>query len=105
MLDGRGARWERNTRKLRPEPYELPPPEPVKARPAIQIVEDSSAEISWRLTLEANTRVFGSKAQAMDNLMHSVEARDLYKRAQLEACTREAKRRGVVSVSPTEIGL
>ena len=47
----------------------------------------------------------GNAALAMDLLMASVEARDLYKRAQLAACTREAKRRGVVSVSPTEVGL
>jgi hypothetical protein len=105
MINSRMARWEQKGRKAYPESVALPVAEPPKSRPAIQIVEDSSAEISWRLTLAANARVYGSEAVAMDELMSSPAARDLYKRACYEGTQREAKRRGVVSVGPSEIGL
>jgi len=106
MINSRMARWEQKGRRAYPESVELPKAEPPKPRPIIQLVEDLSAETSWRLTKAATTRVCdGNAALAMDLLMSDVSARDLYKRAQVEACTREAKRRGVVSVCPTDIGL
>jgi hypothetical protein len=105
MINSRAARWEQKTSRKYPQPIDLPKAEPVKARQAIQIVEDASAEFSWRLTLAANARVFGSNAVAMDELMSNPSARDLYKRACAEATRAEAKRRGVVSVCPTEVGL
>jgi hypothetical protein len=105
MLNSRMARWEQRGDKPYPEPVELPKAEPVKGRPAIQIVEDMSAEVSWRLTLAANARVYGNEAIAMDELMSSPLARDLYKRACLEATQKAAKQRGLVSVCPTDLGL
>jgi hypothetical protein len=107
MINGRAARWEQKTSRKYPQPIDLPKAEPVKAQPAVvQIVDDKSAFESWRMTKEALTRCCdGNAALAHDLLMADAACRDLYKRAQTEATRAEAKRRGVVSVCPTECGL
>jgi hypothetical protein len=105
MINSRAARWEQKTSRKYPQPTDLPKAEPVKAQPVVvQIVDDVSAFESWKLTKAALTRVLdGNEALAMDVLMSSPEARDLYKRAQTEATRAEAKRRKTVSVCPSEI--
>ena len=105
MLNSKIARWEAHTDRNYPQATELPKAEPPpKAHPAVLIVGDIDPVESWRLTKAAMTRVLdGNAALAMDVLMGSVAARDLYKRAQFEACRREAKRRGVVSVGPSDL--
>ena len=106
MINAKFARWEQKSlRRKYPEPYSLPASDPPQARQPVQIVEDRDVVESWRLTLAANPRVLnGDTAKAMDELMSDVGARDLYKRAVTEATQREAKRRKVVSVCPTEVG-
>jgi hypothetical protein len=72
----------------------------------LQLVFDADPFEAWRLTLEANTRALdGNRALAEDLLMTLPEARDLYRRAISSATQKEAKRRNVVSVSPSEVGL
>jgi len=83
------------------QPRDLPPAAPPAAKPEIEIVPDTDVVASWRATLQLMTkRCDGNRARAEDLLMTSPEARDVYKRATKEWATREAKRRGVVSVTP-----
>jgi hypothetical protein len=109
LLEGKpaGARWERfNPSRFYPEPIELPKLEPAKPRPAVHLVEDEDVCEAWRLSREAMVRCCDNNAAlAMDLLMGDVAARDLYKRAVHAATAREAKRRGVVSVSPNEVSI
>jgi hypothetical protein len=66
-----------------------------------QIVADADHLESWRLTKAAAVRIFdGETSKATDWLLSFPEIRDLYRLATKVGTEREAKRRGVPSVSP-----
>jgi hypothetical protein len=105
--DRASARWETfSEQRTYARPTDLPPPEPPKANPAVIVIPDNDPVFSWILTRDSMRRLCnGNHALALDLLMTNVEARDLYKRAQAEACRREAKKRGVVSVGPSDLAV
>jgi hypothetical protein len=107
MVDSRAVCWEpRQKGRTYPEAIDLPPPETPKPRPAVHLVEDKDVETAWHLSLQAMTRLCdGNHGQAMDLLMASPDGRDLYKRATVIACQREAKRQGKPSVTPNMAGM
>src|SRR5262245_55732890 len=69
MVDGKpaSAAWQVHDDKFYPRAKELPPSEPPKPRPAVQLVDDPSAETAWHLTKAAMTRCCdGNAALAQD---------------------------------------
>jgi hypothetical protein len=85
-----------------PAPPPPPPPRPNKA----SIVYDADAVVSWRLSLQAMTRVCNGDAKRAEDLLLSIpEGRQLYMTATRIACKEEARRRDVWSVSPDQVRL
>jgi hypothetical protein len=106
MLDSRQVIWT-STRPPHPaKPRVLSKPVAQAPVPRALIVPDSDPVESFRLTAEAALRVHdGNQGKAWDALMAERDIRDLYRLACSMACAREAKLRGVASVSPNECGM
>jgi hypothetical protein len=100
MLSSKFVAWGPRP-KVQIEPRKLPEMDAPKPRPAVLLVDDADVCEAWRLSKQAMIRLCnGNAAAAMDLLLADPTARDLFKRATAEGCRREAKRRGVPSVSP-----
>jgi len=87
------------TVKAKPLPA---PPAPAKGNPPVEIVHDADVVASWRKTVSLMTdRCGGNAARARDLLLANPVASEIYLRATRVWCVAEAKRQGVVSVSPS----
>lgn len=106
MIDARFLMWSPPSDD-RAVPYDLPPPAAARPRPdVIEIVPDRDPVTSFKKTRAKLVEACGGDvAVAMDLIAANPEAAALQKRATHEACAREAKRRGVVSVSPDQAAL
>jgi hypothetical protein len=87
--------------------HELPAPaETVKKPNVVLITRHDDPVLNWQSTLSNMVqKCDGNAAMARDLLDGNVEARELQKRAIRVACDREARRRGVVSVTPEQAGV
>jgi hypothetical protein len=88
-------------------PRDLPvPAEPVKKPTVTLVTRHDDAVLNWKATLSNLThRCGGNERLARDLLAGNPQAAELEKRAMRIACEREARRRGVVSVSPEQAGV
>jgi hypothetical protein len=87
LIDTGSAGWQMPTNAKRVvEPVPMPKTPAPRPRPAVVLVEDRRSPIdAWHLTLDANARVFGDRALAMDALMADERGRGLYLLASKEA--------------------
>jgi hypothetical protein len=83
----------------------IPQTEPAKPKPKIKIIVLGDDVIgSWHATVKEMTKRCGGNGQrARDLLMIDNAGSELFCRAQRIACLQEAKRRGVVSISPDQL--
>jgi hypothetical protein len=101
LMSGHYLEWRPGNSKPVAKARALPPPTPEKPRPAVEIIADPDPVASWHRSLESMTeKCDGNAARAKDMLLAHREGSALYLRAQKVWCDGEAKRRGVVSVSP-----
>lgn len=101
LMAGHYLEWKPSDRppaQARPLPPASPPQKP---NPKIEIVDDADVVASWRKTLALTAeRLDGDFGRARDLLMAHRDASALFLRATKIWTDAEAKRRGVVSVSP-----
>jgi hypothetical protein len=102
FLSGHYVEWAPpGAAKPSARPRDLPPPAPEKPRPAVEIVSHADPVESWRLTKAAMAeKCSNDAARAEDILLRDRDGCALFLRATKVWCDGEAKRRGVVSVSP-----
>jgi hypothetical protein len=102
FLSGHYVEWAPpGAAKPSARPRDLPAPAPAQSRPAVEIVSHADPVESWRLTKAAMAeKCSNDAARAEDILLRDRDGCALFLRATKVWCDGEAKRRGVVSVSP-----
>jgi hypothetical protein len=105
LLDGRFLVWAVKPHNA-PQPRELPPAPPPPTRPAvIELVLKSDDPVeNWFASKKHMTAKCGGDAVMASDLLRSIPGgAQLFKDATRVACAAEARRRKVVSVSPSDL--
>jgi hypothetical protein len=105
LLDAHYCEWRPIAdRSSLPKSRDLAPAPPPSGKPEVKIIHDPDALASWRLTKAEMVRACdGNVARAEDLLMANRQAVHIYQVAVRIACTEEAKRRGLRSISPSQV--
>jgi hypothetical protein len=107
LLETGAVRWAAPGTPVAAKSSPLPKPPKPAPKPEVEIVGDPDDPVSsYRKSLELLVeRCGGDAALANDRMMASKDGRDLYLRAVKIACSKEAQKRGKVSISPSLIGM
>lgn len=101
LLAGHFLDWKPSDGKPPAQARTSPAPKAEPVRPAVALIDDPDPVRAWKLSVQSMTEKCGNNAAlARDLLLAHREGSALYLRAQKIWCDSEAKRRGVVSVSP-----
>jgi hypothetical protein len=103
FLNTQMVQWRPPSDQVLAKPHKLPKPQAEKRRPPVELIQDEDPVVAWQMSKVRMTKLTGDPVLARELLLADADGRSLFKLATKVACAAEAKRRKVVSISPSQL--